>query len=278
MQLEAMTVIFWAVFLLVAGQSGKVDATIRTRAFYRNSNPDQVAEDIVGDPLIPTSSSSTSSPSPSSRSTSRSIRCAMECLEAFPNCTSFLLNSTTGQCIQASSPQPLVPELKAGHGDLYVSCDTQNGYQMYTFGSAAACLAAMETTRENYTDASWRCEELGGYLASVRSWDKLQLLSAAMGGNHSFWVGLDDMDEEGTFVWKEDGQVAFKANATSTAADMADVLMGGLWDHPREPNNFGGNEDCTQIKYSEYFKEMRLNDYKCFNKNKFVCEMPVQLV
>ena len=247
-----------------SGPPVKVCATIRARSFYRNSNPVRVS-DSAGDHLNATD-------------TSRSIRCAVKCLTAFPNCTSYLHNSSTGVCVQALSPDSLVSQLLNGNGDLYVSCDTQNGYHMHRYGSATACLAVIMSSRANFTVASSYCEQIGGYLASVKTWDKLQLLTTAMGNNNSFWVGLDDMDEEGTFVWREDGEVAFKANATFTAAEMAESVMGGLWDHPREPNNYAGNEDCIQVKYSETSNSLKLNDYKCHTRNKYICEKTVRFV
>ncbi|GFS09101.1 C-type lectin [Elysia marginata] len=243
-----------------AGSRPRVCATIRTKSFFRNTNFDSDREMMR----------SVTSPHRFTQ-----IRCALRCLQAWSNCTSYLHNSTTGLCTLAPSPESLVSQLAGGDGDLYVTCDAENGYHMHRYGSATACIAVIMSARANFTDASFHCELLGGYLASVRTWDKLQLLSTAMGGNHSFWVGLDDMEEEDTYVWKEDGKVALKANETFTAAEMAEVWMNSLWDHPREPNNFGGNEDCIQVKYSTSINELRLNDFRCDTKNKFICEMPV---
>lgn len=204
------------------------------------------------------------------------MNCAARCVGALANCTSYLHNTSTGLCLLAPSPDRLVPRLASGHGDLYVSCDAEKGYLMHRYGSATSCLNLVRDARENYTEAVSRCEQLAGSLVSVKSQDKLYLLTSVMGSNSSFWVGLDDMEEEGTYVWREDGQVAFTANNTSEAAAIAELTMNGLWDHPREPNDFGGNEDCVQLKYSISFNALRLNDFRCNTNNRFVCEMPVR--
>ena len=244
----------------MTGRQVGLSATVtRTMSFYRNVNP---ASSSVF--LLPASSSP--------------LACAVRCLSAFPNCSSYIYNSTTGHCVQAISPDLLAPQMDSGQGDLYVTCDAEKGYRLHRYGSAAACIAVVHSPRGNFTEASEHCEDMGGYLASVRTWDKLQLLTTAMGGNTTFWVGLDDIDEEGTYVWKNDGAVAFSGNANVTAAEMAEATMYGLWDHPREPNDFNGNEDCVQVKYSATLNDLRLNDFRCSTNSKFICEMQVQFL
>ena len=212
-----------------------------------------------------------------SRSLSQ-FTCGVQCLDAFPACTSYLHNSSTGLCVQAAKPNTLVGQLESGLGDLYVTCDTDRGYQMHRYGSAAACISIVMSPRVNFTLASAECEQRGGYLASVKTLDKLQLLNAAVAGEDNFWVGMDDMTEEGTFVWKEDGEVGLQENATYSAREMAEIMMYGFWDHSREPNNYNDQEDCIQMKVSSTWGELRLNDFKCWSRSKYICEMQIQFV
>ncbi|GFO33796.1 C-type lectin-related protein 4 [Plakobranchus ocellatus] len=258
--LPAKKLFFWIVLLNVADEYLTVFATTREISFFKNANPAQ--ETNSADPSEVTNVTST-------------FVCGSQCLAAFPSCTSYLHNSSTGLCIQASGPTSLVPQLHSGLGDLYVSCDTENGFYMHRYGDAVACVAVFFNPRRNFTLASSHCVQLGGYLPIIKTWEKLQLVTLAM-ENQSFWVGLDDMVEEGVYVWRDDGQVAFRSNATYTAAQMAKLEMDGLWDHPREPNNFADNEDCIQVKYSNTHSAFRLNDYKCYSRSRYACEMKIR--
>ena len=67
------------------------------------------------------------------------------------------------------------------------------------------------------------------------------------------WIGYNDIDEEGNFVWVEDGQ----------PGDWK------VW-WPGEPNNnhpTGNDEDCTEMsRYGTW------NDQWCEESRPFVCE------
>ena len=240
-------------------------ATTREIFFVRNINPTQNPD------------SQDSHVTPPARILS-GFMCGVRCLDNFPACTTYLHNSSTGLCVQAAKPATLVPQLESGLGDLYVTCDTSGGFTMYRYGSEIACIAVIKSSKVNFTLASSHCEQMGANLVSVKTLDKLQMLIEILGDSTNFWVGLDDMVEEGTYVWREDGQVAFKINATYSSRQMAEVAMNGLWDHPREPNNYADNEDCIQLKQSTTHGELRLNDYKCFTRSKFICEERIRFV
>ena len=66
-------------------------------------------------------------------------------------------------------------------------------------------LYSIHTSYKNATDASADCEDLGGTLASILSAKENEFLTKAFGGE-DFWIGGNDEDEEGTFVW-EDGSI-----------------------------------------------------------------------
>jgi hypothetical protein len=56
-----------------------------------------------------------------------------------------------------------------------------------------------EASRRDWTSARQRCVDLGGDLASIRSPDELAEVSAVM--TMDVWIGGNDRDVEGTFVW-----------------------------------------------------------------------------
>ena len=63
-----------------------------------------------------------------------------------------------------------------------------------------------------------------------------------------FWIGVNDIANEGTFVYDSSGTTIVYEN----------------W-NPGEPNDSGG-EDCTEIKYGNW------NDMPCTTELSFVCE------
>jgi large repetitive protein len=67
-----------------------------------------------------------------------------------------------------------------------------------------------------------------------------------------WWVGLNDISSEGTWVW-DDGTAVSYTN----------------W-HSGEPNNSGGNEDCVQLNR---FTDQSWNDEPCGSAFRFVCEV-----
>ena len=71
-------------------------------------------------------------------------------------------------------------------------------------------------------------------------------------GNAEFWIGLSDRKQEGTFVWESGRQLS---------AEIA-----AHWG-PSQPNNVGGNEDCTVVTEAK-----TLYDYPCTRMYAFVCQ------
>jgi cysteine-rich repeat protein len=116
-------------------------------------------------------------------------------------------------------------------------------------GPAGECL----TFRSNSTN--WQahltaCRQAGGTLATIRSlahnnWirDRLNL------PNNSFWIGLNDLDDEGAFVWTSGDPSPFRN------------WNGG------EPNN-QGDEDCALYLRTGG----QWNDAQCGSNNRALCE------
>ena len=113
------------------------------------------------------------------------------------------------------------------------------------------CLQAFAVTA-TWNEALTACEDEGGTLARIAdsSDDSLAAdLVAAISSYPEFWVGYNDIDSEGTFVWSDGGAVTY-TNWRST-----------------EPNDSGG-EDCTQVETGGLW-----NDMPCdYSSTSYVCQ------
>lgn len=67
--------------------------------------------------------------------------------------------------------------------------------------------------------------------------------------HQTFWLGLNDWDKEGTWVWTDDSAVSFTA-----------------W-NPTEPNNWNNQEDCSILLGSGKWV-----DISCFSRIKPLCK------
>jgi len=104
---------------------------------------------------------------------------------------------------------------------------------------------------KNYEDAEADCVARGGHLASIRSQsEQQQLVSASLGlWWNSWWIGLDDLEEEGSFVWKDGSPTNYTAWADN------------------EPNDSNG-EDCGHIAN---WAGGLWNDIPCTNDMPYIC-------
>ncbi|XP_055598074.1 lectin subunit alpha-like [Uranotaenia lowii] len=121
----------------------------------------------------------------------------------------------------------------------------------------------MSSFEANWYRAFQSCAASGKRLVSVESQQKHDALvdyikTTSRYVNFSrFWLGANDMAEEGTFVWVHSGRTV-----TYTR-----------W-HSDEPNNTGGVENCVELVYDTVGKYIwKWNDTECKdNKRYFVCE------
>jgi len=103
----------------------------------------------------------------------------------------------------------------------------------------------------NWHDAREKCQLHGGDLASVTSneeEEKVKELISYFASNVYFWIGLNDVEEEGKYVW----------------SDGSDYIYNN-W-KKGDPNNFH-NEDCIFLE-----PLMKWYDYGCQNKEYFICK------
>lgn len=70
------------------------------------------------------------------------------------------------------------------------------------------------------------------------------------------WIGYNDMNKEGTWVWLDGGST----DPGTTAWNI------------NEPNSSGGNEDCAHI-WSTPGTKILLNDTLCKAKYHYICEI-----
>ncbi|XP_063042523.1 CD209 antigen-like protein E [Engraulis encrasicolus] len=104
------------------------------------------------------------------------------------------------------------------------------------------------TDKMNWTDSRDACESMGGHLLILNDTEEMDFAT-----NHGagFWIGLSDLDEEGTFRWV-DGTLLTNSNLT--------------WS-PGQPNNWQ-NQDCVVFSESNSF----LSDDSCDSLRFRICE------
>jgi hypothetical protein len=103
-------------------------------------------------------------------------------------------------------------------------------------------LAALTTC----VSAGYNLVSIGGSLENAFVFDTANSIS-----NDRWWLGLNDILQEGTFIWPDGSPVTYTNWGSG------------------EPNNLG-NEDCGQI--NRYYPDDTWNDEPCINRLFFICE------
>ena len=96
---------------------------------------------------------------------------------------------------------------------------------------------------KNFDDAESFCTEKGGKLYEPRNINSMNDVSnhARAEGIGDFWLGIHDLNEEGTFVYVSD----------NSAIELNDWNSG-------EPNGYGNGEDCVAV-----YGNGKWNDLQC---------------
>ena len=115
----------------------------------------------------------------------------------------------------------------------------------------------------NYLDAKAQCESDGAYLAIPRS-DAENAFIASLIPKENIWIGINDIDEEGTFKAVDGGDVSY--TKWLRGAIQNDGTM------RNEPDNWRGNEDGVVILsgYPDAWNGF-WGDGPITNQYKFVC-------
>lgn len=183
--------------------------------------------------------------------------CAVRCTLKYDNCRSVMYNKSTGLCTPGSWMNDDHPPPSAIEGDLYHSfhCNESQGFRVIHSRSKLACVGKFGPPM-TYLQAKEACRRRGGFLASVKTWDKLMMLRDTFGVYEEVWVGGDELKEEGRFVWVEDGKLL--PIGSSLFADY-------------QPDNRLGDEDCLCLQQIG----QELGDWMCSSLFKYFCEVSI---
>ncbi|XP_055995966.1 macrophage mannose receptor 1-like isoform X2 [Ostrea edulis] len=119
----------------------------------------------------------------------------------------------------------------------------------YYFGNGSKLLS--------WFDARTTCNQMGAELASVHSQDEDNMLVGQYTKNKrmiDYWIGLNDIEYNSKFVW--------------TDGSLLDFVT---WS-PKEPNDYGGGENCVTMPY---WTGGKWNDDNCNMLKNFICKRPV---
>ncbi|XP_035667178.1 uncharacterized protein LOC118409908 isoform X2 [Branchiostoma floridae] len=136
---------------------------------------------------------------------------------------------------------------------------------LYLVGFKDRCFR-LSTKKANFRRAKTICEQDGGRLAVLQDEEtdlfiRKKIRRLPYERTLSYWIGLSDAQEEGTFVWTDGTEL--------TASDYTH------W-RPGNPDNavVGDGEDCVEIRQE---LDYMWNDVDCRKKRHFVCEKDVAL-
>nr|AOF80290.1 lectin [Macrobrachium rosenbergii] len=102
-----------------------------------------------------------------------------------------------------------------------------------------------------------KCIALNSDLVKITHDDEFNFLRDLAKGHHTY-IGLSDIQEEGTYRWAADGTIHQIVES---------------WWRKGEPNNQDGLEDCIYYHSSN----TGLNDAACLLKFRYICEKPAHL-
>lgn len=112
-----------------------------------------------------------------------------------------------------------------------------------------------EYHKMNWFAAGYRCQELGGHLASLQNEDDFNVLTEQLKESHKpYWIDVNDLGHEGIYLSHTTGRLASYLN----------------WFPNANPDNARGNENCGQLWYVN--QRYGMNDVICTNLYHFICE------
>eukprot|EP01084_Bolivina_argentea_P274665 468213_1 len=112
---------------------------------------------------------------------------------------------------------------------------------------------------------------IGTSLASIHSKEDQDDIRALCSSNSAHcWIGLSDINEQGTYVWVDETTFDYGTNPTGGVTPGMDP-WGNTPDN--EPNG-GSSENCIQAHSDKGF---RWNDESCASNAYFICNMPSEI-
>ncbi len=110
----------------------------------------------------------------------------------------------------------------------------------------------------SWLDANANCTyKYGTTLATITNDEEANTVMNMLGGSHA-WIGLNDRDVEGEWVW---------ASGHECDGDCADLE----WWNGNEPNDYK-DEDCAHKRSAASTISKLLNDRGCEKELKFICD------
>ncbi|CAL1526001.1 unnamed protein product, partial [Lymnaea stagnalis] len=167
------------------------------------------------------------------------LTCVIRCVSEFKSCYSVNYKMTTKLCIPGSW---LVLNLTIHHlpqapGVIYSTgarCGEMKTFTHYRHQDVTTCYWISEF-QLNYKNAKEYCKDKGAHLYTIKLIEKLAILKKiASESNHNFWIGLDDLREEGVFKWADDD------------SRLTEGLGLELFNQ-YQPDNWGNTEDCALL-------------------------------
>ncbi|KAI8785224.1 CD209 antigen [Biomphalaria glabrata] len=136
-----------------------------------------------------------------------------------------------------------------------VACRKNPGFEQVFYESARMCLFWSSDTK-TFADAKADCKARGARLGVFKGADKMALLTSQFNiWSRDIWIGLDDIQNEGTFVW-HDGTVLDKKDYYPLYFDI------------KNPNDYENNQDCVQL----WNESSKMDDDMCYVAKHYVCE------
>ncbi|XP_060772616.1 CD209 antigen-like protein C isoform X2 [Neoarius graeffei] len=128
----------------------------------------------------------------------------------------------------------------------FSTLEMQEKLKWVDFGSSSYYISQ----KKNWTESRKDCKNRGADLVIIDSKDEQDFINTHL-SKSTAWIGLTDLDNEGTWKWVDDTP-----------------LGTGYW-RQEEPNN-KGEEDCVLVTYPK--NEQCWNDAKCFIEAPWICE------
>ncbi|GFR95959.1 lectin C-type domain containing protein [Elysia marginata] len=186
------------------------------------------------------------------------LQCARRSLSSFPVSRGFLYNPASGRCSpllwleapSAQGAQPVQPE----DGELYLSCGVcGDDFEVMELASGDLVCLRYVNEAASSEEAASHCSEMGAYLVSVKTLDKLTLLKRIAKGN--VLVGFRYLRSEGVYSWLGHDEIL-------TRQQIEKVFL------PGEPNDDEGIENCGEFNHYA----QGLNDIPCDFRFPYICE------
>nr|KAI8751878.1 C-type lectin domain family 4 member E-like [Biomphalaria glabrata] len=184
----------------------------------------------------------------------RRLDCASKCLMT-ERCKAVTYVKKTGSCTLGFCAQ-YTSIARSPADELYQTqlekCNSNPGFSYWSYGNTGACLW-QSTDKLSFATAKLSCAAKGAVLFTLKSVDKLHL---AQMFSYRYYVGLNDLQTEGTFVFDADNTVLDES--LKTQLFQAD-----------QPDNYLGIEDC--VVYVDWAQ--RINDVPCYYAEYYICEI-----